>query len=1100
MIGNKNTGSGNQYNAKNDIIINHNYTSINENNLEENKRSIFENILLLNLKQATRTFEVLDKLQGLDNNVEIQIKVLKIFFKIVNKKDIEQKDLDFIKKHVDNEPIAKATFIYYLANNDNIEQANNIYNKSDKSNFFIKSIYIHKLIKPSEISSLVSDNFITMTTFEQLNLAFSCCLFGGSEQKEILINELQNLEQTNDVIFISHFLRIRSFYEKIGNTHYYLCSYEQKVLIDTLISDCKEILKTKKYDWRFVLNVICPLSEYIETTDDTFYTALLLEEQNIKIYFPHIWQTLALKNVDISATEEDIVFIYRKSKDDDNFKQNKLEEILSKEKWTLEDINFCFDFGNTQMIDLEKISIDTGTKAMNVICEIKIKLESCNSRKEKHLLENDLINSIDEPIDLSMLSMTFLINFCDQLLYDRLYALILSILKPTISTKDNLWFSPLVYIYSQALINLKQYQSFESLCSKIEPKSHNSGFHSITAMHYFHKKEYPLSVKHIESCLKENSNHINSWGLYSHLISNNLIDTTTNLFDFLTEEVFNDFNHPHIVNILYALTTVGKYDFVEKIIIKKFLENPKEYCITISNFFLNLMVGNIKLIETNNNEGVLKAVEYTVYDKSYKKIITENEFNHNEYCIYAKDELGQILLHTDIDKEEFCDQGEIILRKVNTIIGMISQICLDIRNEIGKGKDSVWSIPFDPNDVDKSVKRLLYFTNKSNEYNENLFKNNEIPYFMQSILYDKSDIVRSALVLMNNEDTAHKLQFIDDGIIAKDFIADVNTCVYLAITNMVNVLIANEYKIYLSEETQTILSNWVTDIESGKKLGLLQSHNEQLIFASKKEIQETTEDFRKNISLLLKNIEVLHIDSLDVPIGLVQMSNNDFIDTSSFTSSELALIHQIPFFTLDIMLARYVSTMNVPILNSMELIKNVVEQTSFKNRQKGLELFALYGLPYEGKFIDIVDYVRTKHDNRFYIVEKLLSNVTFPKTEVKRYILTSTTVLMLNEKLDKNFKSFEQVKFIENSYNRLLNVILYNVITLEEEFTAEKKLAEFIDVIVNYPIFPNDKKYFLNAVYLFCKGHFLSIDFINQELERIGKMKNNDVQSTKPLT
>ncbi len=1061
---------------------------VNTENLDVALRDIFNNILLFNVDEARKKINVLDSIQAKSASIYNRVKITKILLNSFIVSDVTEENLDFLKTemvstntNIDNKGIATATFIYHLIQKDRKKDALNIYNDSDTSNYYINSIHISNLIDEDGINESIKQLF-RMTTVEKEMLAIGCGISGNEEQCELLVEDIDTLRESLDKNFVILWLRRRLFILKLANTQYYLLTVGQKKWLNDFIMDCEQVIKYKKYDVRYVINIFLSLFNYVDF-NDTLLKVCVEFEDRIKIISYDLWLKLAFQCDEVICTEQDLwIYRYRQS-DDKEYTEKIISEIKSKSVWTNDEVNYFIHYGDFDDIDIQSVRVEGQNDAVSTLSKTRLLIQSGQFDETKLLID------IQQIEDIENITLEFILITCRDFFQKGLFSLINNLLSRIVHKSYNsLWCSPVVTIYAQSLFNAKQYKTFNYLISQVDSNNWGSSFYYMKALIAFNKDKIDKSLRFIGQAIQQDPYALEYWRFHCHLIINDLIDNKNHLFDLLPD---NFFQKPiyEIIYILNAMTKIGRTSQVEGILCEFFINSPKDSSVLLTQFYLGVVPIGVDFIPSQTVKNVVKAVRYSNYDKIYRKLIIDsgNINVNNEYVLLKDTELARNILSLEVDETISNHLGELTLLEEYPPLALAFEISSEIRQSINDGSDPFRSIPFDINDIEKSKKRIINITKSTR--NEEIIRDKGIPYFLKSRFLFNHDVVRSALSLMQNEYTAGQLSIFNHGKDSNEFIIDVHAFVYLILTGLFKPLIEKNYKILISKETNQLIRNWLDSIEGKKDIegGVSQIKEDDFGIVSNNDIYYMTEILREKFKILLNHANILSVLDVDLPLDLVRITNQDYMDVSLSSSLESAVAHDKPILLLDMLLAQYANTLEIKVLNSSNLVSSLTQIMNFEDKKNGLACYATYELPFNVLFDDVYKLLLEGGDSNYYLISNIIRKAEIQESEYTLNFLKNFLILTL----DKLYLTHLIIRFQYNLESQraliqLINSIFRTVLNMDSQVKAEVRVARLIYNSINDKfILNNTRKLLIHIVCVFCRGHFLSIPTIVNEIQSL---------------
>ena len=1093
----------------------HVYYGLHQQNVANLIQEVFESILLLDINKANESLITIKKIQSIDSATESVIKLLEILqsnlYQLAN---LENSDINFFKQKITDSnqqvrTLALINLIIYLANSENHSEAKEVYDRfcENAQQDLLLPIFARVIADENQLDEYYADNKYILTDFALYNLAFICGIKGTQQLRSHILSSLEQLSDSRNRSFFTLWVEKFELF-KIFHTDYNLITFPEKQIVEKFIKECETVIQQGLCDWRFTLNIIVPVFHYIGLNNGIFFEECLKHQEQIKLNFYDTWLILAAKSQKIEISNEDsVIEVIRQAIADENFKKTKIDEITSKAIWTADDIDFIFNFSRetATVYNSQKITLDINNLNLKKIIELRFKLTSYIENETKYLQENeieDLLNDISEIEVDKRLSSSSIFEICLDLMELDCSFIVVRFLKPLFENPSDLWGSPIVNLYAQALYKSKQHKEFDKFWQKIHPHALNSALFYFKALICFYGGDLKGAFKNIKNSIRENRESFYAWDFYSHLALTNELNKKDIYFENLPDSLLEPLEKHH-TRILFALTKYGHFAKVELLLCNLFLASPQKAYMPVTDFILGSLFQTSNLQFSQQVGSIKAALAYTVDDKPYRKLILDKNSSEysNEYCVREDTPRGQELLSIEKGIPKPGIFGEICLLEKYPPLLLIHHICIDLRVEMNDGKDAFQSIPFDENDVAKSINRLISHTSRLQEERDSIVEDLSIPYcFKVAHLFD-NDLVPGSLALMGNEKSASQLGIYDFGMTEKQFVIDVHGCVYLAISGLCKTL-TTDYQIAITRETKEIIRAWIDGIAINKDSGggLLQVSKNSYNLVDNKVVFENTQTIRANLEHLLSKCDIIAVKPVNLPHSLVRILSLEYIDISVKTTLECAFTNDKPIFTLDPILARLFADNNsVKILNPSILVDDLVSKTSFKYRKEGIRYFALFGLPVPLNYTDILNYGADSDTSIFHILTLLIEKIDF-KNNVLMHILLSLVMLNSYYHLAKILRIFqneslEVLQAIKLSHMKLVNTILYKVTRYPSQNLVEDKMAEFILMtieVINKSGYGQFNLRMFEDISIFCGGHFILVTRVVESMKSLLKEKYND--------
>ncbi len=739
--------------------------------------------------------------------------------------------------------------------------------------------------------------------------------------------------------------------------------------------------------------------------------------------------------------------------------------------------------------------ISTDDSYINSLLELQVSVWLCTSQDKKSII--DLTQQAEEFLSLDMnrykgLNPSNLMFLCERFMSLNLPLIAVKYIEPILP--DEPWLSPLLENLLQALYLSEQNDLFFKKLALFSDDVKSESVWLLEAQAYERIQQDEEAITAVQKALKINNKNAYSWDLLLYLYQKNKgskVDLTK-LVVGIPCEVFYSYHETKIP----LLNSIAKYvdpNIAEAILVDWFVVNPNQLAKYLIDIHHNSLMNR-----TDKQDFIylpkccIKGIEYTDGFKKYNRILVRDVETEHPLCLNVNSPLGRILEKLTVGETvEDPYLGEISLTSETPAFIAAYQAAIKIRDQNNDGSDpfKLFELPSNEEEFLPYFERILrrYSNNKATQ-NPSL-QNPHIPLCMRGNFTHRGDYFRAAYYHLTSSDTTQYVKLHDEGINSPDkVIIDLYTSIYLSLLGFVSLIAKKGITLILTNYTKDILEYWIRDITREDYISLdVTEFGMQRITAA--DIKKNSYDFIQQLKLLINISQEERIRIVDTPENLVKIK--DIIDPSTFSTIQLSHANDIPWLSIDHLLCILAQKSGFPVANLNDFLKGLINSSEFKERKESIVVSLICGLPVPIFYNDIIILSGSNEKKDIFLTAKFIEKYKCPGRETAEninFLSQITRNVIVKAYLDSDIlKGSRAYNPVYDGYEEyVFNTCCKTAMLCVEGKTAEEKVALLISETLKpfYKFRPLQKLVFDLAT-LFSVGHFLNIEVINIELERL---------------
>jgi hypothetical protein len=682
---------------------------------------------------------------------------------------------------------------------------------------------------------------------------------------------------------------------------------------------------------------------------------------------------------------------------------------------------------------------------------------------------------------LILLNILSVYQLCNSLRRIGLHLYSVQLLEPRLP--DEPWPSPALNIYAEALLMSDQMGKLDTLLEKMDGADEGSHLLAVMIESECLSNSFDKAIELIEIALIKYRSSSYYWALLLRTLyqSNSAQTDTEAAVARIPKEILQEYSDEGL-NLIHLIAK-SNLNLAEYFILEWFIENPVGMAINVTNLHFNHMERTGSLACSNYpSERCTIAVVYSSENREYTKLLVD-DCGPSEHCIDTNSAIGQLL--SDADTNEVVDGGMIsykVIEKLPPVVGAF-RIALNIRESINLGDDCFKRFSIDEGSVEDILKQIDSMS-KHKQTIEAEIKGKAIPLLMRLNHSHSNNLVMGAFIYLCDKESNQSFGLFTEGaVVKKSVVLDVLSLVYLSLTGFCEGLIKTRIKIYITRETQGIVSQWLDSMGKDDFLSIAKVDG--------KFIKTTAEDVAKdekikNLRDLLHISELLIPASIDMPEMLIKLK--DHLDISHYSSLKASISHSIPFLCLDSHFCNLYRELDVKLVNANQLMVDA-NFASTENNVLHMECHVYFDLAVPLTYSDIITLCRKKEKGQFLAAEIL-------KKYPNNYVLEETALYVLtNCCLGAIYEAYHGYKgdFYLSEWRYTEHVVYAAcksaLLSLKGE-SPEQRLALLVfQVFKKFKVSSDMIRFSIALFKRFITGYFLDAKIIDLELNNLEKLE-----------
>jgi len=963
---------------------------------------------------------------------------------------------------------------------------------------FSRAAAFHLFFGKEDLLDIFKHKTSTLTEEERIGLINglfreNCCDEALEAAEEL--NRIYDYYNSKVIVLFAKFYKLDI---TLKNTDYFTLDQQMKNKVADLIGEAISLFKINKdVDVRF-FNIFIPTLMYVKMAHEELEQICLRNIEHVESFDKNFCDDLKLKNNRWDFSEEHPINIIKKTEKNKNFKGEVLERITKKKRVSYNEMKMAKAL---MPFDDFKRWVDTGIVIDGEFTSIGEKLNRIfvsTIIKEKDLTKSVLSEiSQEDENELQLVSSEFIKMLADSMQSIGLTYESCDLMLKYISGLNDLWCSPFIENLLFNLYRAARYKDLLQLSQSVSEQDKTIDFDNLVIFTHLYFNSADVAYKLIEEYKHQNNIEFMRLRLLTLIKLNDLtlISQDVENYDY---SMFSQ-PSPMIGNFLALLVSSNQMAAFEKIIVNWFIDSPEKNYRYISDACLSLVLNENK-VDFNPSydvQGLSHGVQYRDGSKTLIKLISKQKKFSNPYILNPDTALAISLTNCKAGDELNVGLKSIVVEEVFPPYVAIHRLAIQIRDEFNDGSDSfqTFNVSNDPEELMKQLKRSLSVKQSSVESLQRVLSNDIAPLSFRMFLIEKGDHVKAALSLLLNKKSLMK-GFVDSGEELSDaFCTDLITIVYSCLTSFSKFFIDKNIKLYVMQEDIDSINNWIKRIDTDKYMVLGESDSGKMFF-------NTAETIKKHFGSFLGCLR--EVTSILYPLNIIpdNYSQETIALADSFGQNYPKQVYAykncgLPYLSIDSQNC-FLTKSLVPIslANASKIFHDARIYVAFSEREEGLTLHIHGAMPYPLMIDDFIKLSMSESDNNGFNLSSLIKKYAGNyNNNIKLPHLMGYLVALYCDK-SVNQWDLKGLLYINNPLgprvDRVFNAAATAVISSNEPGDKETKVAKFF---VTLFFFSNYIKGFSglvnNLAYDYCRGHFLNVPYIINQIEKIlkGKVK-----------
>ena len=1098
------TVSQNHSGPGDNVAEKHVYSAISPTVIQSTVEEVLTEIRHRNPRSASNKLRILSSTSQLNTEAKALISVLSILVAIANQDETPQGYLvveSCLQTKLDGffSDIATSTQLRLDIQNERIDDAERLYQSTENLGEYSKEVFYEFLAQEHELENIFENNR------HQLTEITLCGLTRGFIKLQSHANSVRSSERLllrysgfNSKV-LNFIARCNYLDSQITTLHYWLITASERKQTLLLADECISLLdECGANDHRMVSQAKGFLS-FFTGSYEPLVDACWKHINNIEaidIDFGH-----RLRGLRDNSFEglKDLSYEIEKAHKDSSYKASIIERLTkSHELSSSEDLILFINIANSTTIREwinnggEISSEDELEKEFNQL-ELLCYANDGSPKYTTAITKaaDSLLSKIkEEPCNLNPLRIKELSTI---LLRAGLATQVCALLHPMIP-KTDIWLSPIVKIYINALLESQQLTTLDRVFSAINSNDWCEFLWQAKARELDYLNELDKAVSAMKKALELSPKSLGIWDYLIYLLKrkNTELASYQEYLNKIPTEILAKPNEQSS-RLLFELAANGHYGIVENTIVNWFIDDPINSAIPITNFHVNesaIAEDNATRPILESTKNCLTGFRYSLDGKDTTKLIVHGTESKHSSIIKYSSPLAQQLLKMDIGQTvQYRAYDLTVLEKLPPYVAVF-RLSLEIRHTTNDGSDCFYkfSLPEDPTEMMSSIeKKMIALDN--HEKQEEFYKNPAYPLFLKGHLLGNDCAVLSALNQLTSK-VSVKPSLPSIGVEQPDtIILDVYSVAYLALTGLIHGLERKQIKVVITVETQAYLEHFLENVNRNNYMRAGVNDEGKLWFITADDIKKQTENVQRGIKQILKIALIGQPHLADIPPDIIKIK--EAVDLSVFSSLKLSITNNIPWLCIDEAFAQLAHKSNYPVVNAFNFFSQLSLSLDIDTKLPGLYLHVTGGLPYPLTYDDLLQMSNAQDTLSHYYLSEILRMYpgAYPNSDSAIQHLHKIILLALARAYEDGvfINGFSESNPGNNGYAvRLFNTCCYTTIQIQDGEEAERKLAKLLcTVIITAKGNPLICKLVSRLGTQFISGHFLCFDTVNGYIRKL---------------
>ncbi|NOV29051.1 lipopolysaccharide assembly protein LapB [Methylomonas sp. ZR1] len=1037
------------------------------------------------------------KATELDSNSEAILDMLSIQLNLLEDNEnskVYNSLLSTFKSSTDSlfRDLCLATLIRLDAKSNRIDDARERYIQANAPNSYCQEAFYEFVATTEELEQAYKEKRIDLDESQLNGLIRGTFRTQQFELSLTTANRLNEIFPSSNSKVLLLFATACGLDVKLANKHFWIISSTLKTEIINLIDEVVFLINESKGTDARLFNIAAPYWYNLRGDHKELNEICWKYIDEVEKVRPEIAVILRRVNTQDISNTDDLESKCNKAHSDISYRTKLLNNIFDKKEISNDDFVIVSLFSDPnslsrwvssggKVVGEDEITTDfDNLKLLLITLPNKKHYDQKDKIEEIILLAKKIIEKYKEK--LTFLHPVSLLDITKRLgLHPKLAVIACDLISPILPPSD-LWASPIVESYLNALLVSQQMATLALVLSNINQDEWNSFVWRVQARLFEQQNDYPSAIKAIEEAIKLDSNLLDAWYLLTYLHRKlEISDSDLSLILKNIPEKILARKSDMAVYLLIETAKTGDFSRAENIILSWFIKSPSSSATEITNFYFNLIFVNVNVIPTPEKiGGCIVGVRFKKDNEEFTKLLV-GKVTVNHHCLLdINSELGDALYQMEVGETKQLGMYDLtLLERLPPFVAAI-QISLELRHTQNDGSDCFFAlkVPNGPGELLALLERKL-----PKNRDDNIFNNSEIPLFCKGRILNRHHPLKAALEQLTTKKSVPCALPCFGEEEATLIILDVYAITYLAITGLAYGINHTSINFVITQETKMAIEQWLEEISREDYLSVGVIPGEGLWKVTADDIRRSTHDFQKALHLIIDKSEVIKPNLVDMPP--LMLSIHDIVDISVYSSACLSISNNIPWLCIDEVFAHCIKELGHKQANAVKLFIELGNSVAFEQKKHGLYLYAEQIIPYALSYNDLRLLSVSDEEHTHYFLAKILNlhPKAFPDTETAVAMLIELLVPVLGKAyLDGNILRGLRIHNPRNNgyAERVFNACCYVSIQCNDGDIVERKLAMLLcRLFVRFSLIPPMLQVLRVMASAFITGHFMDFEIIN---------------------
>lgn len=973
------TGIGHNINAGNGSMVtigDINITSLSLRDLVAYTKKFLYSITHRDWKTATTYLSCLKSVGSLDNECKNLIEILEYKLNIAQEAKVHINQDLFIELlrnpmlSAEIKDVVESINIHHISRLS-VSEAKKRYETSIDKGSFTAEVFYERLASSEDLIQALSQDKSNLFEHELCSLV-RCAIRCENFQVAIELAETLQAKYLNYnskiLLSLSKALHIHKI---IGGKHFWLIDYDQMKELEEQVSNCLELVRNSDDVRAVQIATILLLATQFQASD--LIAVCLDNVEEAKKTVPNILDFLPGNHGDSTQcfgllNQEQLII--------NEIDFSVLSSAFVEGKITSHEVQRWLEKGGDIVADDKECEELIRISLYAMACDPENRSYQSNlSKKLDFFLEKNTCKLIDFNLQAIHL-------LCRNLMRAGLSLYVIKLIGPLLPNIP--WCSPALDVYAESLLDSDQLGKLDELLATIDAINESHRLMAVKIKRAISLEDFPKSIFLIDKALTKYPDSCYYWTelLRALHLGNYAQSEIDSAICRMPKDMFGKYSPDGIR--LINLIAKSNLPLAESIILEWFIDEPVEMAVNVTNLhFYNIGSSHLS-IETKYPSSRCKiAVVYYSGKRQFTKLLVDG-CESGEYLLDTGSPLGKLLNNAEVgDELELGIATYKLIERLPAIVGAF-RISTNIRHDINTGADCFYQLSVDGDGVD-DILNIIDAMSKKQKLIDHEINGQAIPLLTRINETHRNDLVIGALNYLCDKDSNKSFNLFAGGNkIEESVVLDVLSISYLSLTGLCHGVLRTGIKLYVTRETQQIVSSYLEQIGRDNYLSIAKTENGF--------IRTIADDIAKNycfnnLKKIFGQCELIAPQSIDMPEEIAKI--RDVIDVSHYSSLKASISNSIPFLCLDSLLCSFYHQLIIPLANVNQFMVDASISTDV-DKNKSAECHVIYGLAVPLMHRDVVELCSRKEAGQYYAAKIIaMYPNNYPSVDTALSVLTA---------------------------------------------------------------------------------------------------------------